>query len=217
MNARFIHRPVTPGVAGSSPVHSANKSNGLRLFAVTRLTFIFQALEYVAIRVARMSARVLARWLGHANTTSVVDVTHHAFGTVKRCVDCVSVAALHFRRHPVGRHSCRLKRAKGMRPQRFGLARGSLGGTGRSVVLRRTRTSRTEFTLAMIRALTNPALAPRGSVTLRGAFDSALPEVEAMLRQLRERTRDPVRRAAIKQTPVISAPGVLESSVLGMR
>ena len=73
------------------------------------------------------------------------------------------------------------------------------------------------FTLAMIRALTNPALAPRGRVTLRGAFDSALPQVEAMLRQLRERTRDPVRRAAIQQTPVISAPGVLESSVLGMR
>jgi len=23
MNARFMHRPVTPGVAGSSPVHSA--------------------------------------------------------------------------------------------------------------------------------------------------------------------------------------------------
>ena len=72
------------------------------------------------------------------------------------------------------------------------------------------------FTLAMIRALTNPALAPRGRVTLRGAFDSALPQVEAMLRQLRERTRDPVHRAAIKQTPVMSAPGVLEWSVLRM-
>jgi len=73
------------------------------------------------------------------------------------------------------------------------------------------------FTLAMIHALTDPALAPRGRVTLRGAFESALPEVEAMLRQLREHTRDPVRRAGIKQTPVISAPGVLESSVLGMK
>jgi len=72
------------------------------------------------------------------------------------------------------------------------------------------------FTLAMIRALTNPALAPRGRVTLRSAFDSALPLVEAMLRQLRERTRDPVHRAAIKQTPVMSAPGVLEWSVLRM-
>jgi hypothetical protein len=39
----------------------------------------------------------------------------------------------------------------------------------------------------------------RGKVTLRGAFDSALPDVEAMLRQLRARTRDPVR-AGIRQT-----------------
>jgi hypothetical protein len=33
MNAQFVHRPVTPGVAGSSPVHSAkivNQINGLR-------------------------------------------------------------------------------------------------------------------------------------------------------------------------------------------
>ena len=39
----------------------------------------------------------------------------------------------------------------------------------------------------------------RGKVTLRGAFDSALPDVEGCSRQLRARTGDPVR-AGIRQT-----------------
>ena len=73
------------------------------------------------------------------------------------------------------------------------------------------------FTLAMIRALTDPALPPRGPVTLRAAFDATLPQVDAMLRELQVGTRDPTRRAAIRQTPVLSAPRAVELSVLGLR
>jgi len=73
------------------------------------------------------------------------------------------------------------------------------------------------FTLAMINALTDPALAPRGPVTLRDAFDAALPQVDVMLRQLQSGTRDPTRRAAIRQTPVLSAPRAVELTVLGLR
>jgi hypothetical protein len=73
------------------------------------------------------------------------------------------------------------------------------------------------FTFAMIRALTDPALAPRGPVTLRAAFDATLPQVDAMLRQLQDGVRDPVRRAALQQMPVMSAPRAVEVSVFGLR
>ena len=41
-----------------------------------------------------------------------------------------------------------------------------------------------------------------------------MPQVQDVVRQLQSRTRDVAQRANIRQTPVLSAPEVLERSVL---
>lgn len=73
------------------------------------------------------------------------------------------------------------------------------------------------FTLALVQALSgNSRLAP-GPVTLRNAFDAAVPEVQTMLRQLQDKMANQKDRAAIRQTPVLTALPSLQSSVLAFR
>ena len=73
------------------------------------------------------------------------------------------------------------------------------------------------FTLALIEALAGPAGgAPADPLTLREVFDAALPKVQAAVRQIRLRVADESQRAAIRQTPMLVAPGELERSVLAI-
>lgn len=70
------------------------------------------------------------------------------------------------------------------------------------------------FTIAVIDALTGRLGLPGGPITLRAAFDAAVPQVNEAMNQLRQGTRDVAQRASIRQTPVLSAPKALERSVV---
>ena len=73
------------------------------------------------------------------------------------------------------------------------------------------------FTLALVQALSGKSRLAPGPVTLRNAFDAAVPEVQTMLRQLQDKMTNPKDRAAIRQTPVLTALPSLQSSVLAFR
>lgn len=73
------------------------------------------------------------------------------------------------------------------------------------------------FTIAIIDALTGRLKTPDGPITLRSAFDAATPQVQDVVKQIRSRARDVAERATIRQTPVLSAPAVLQNSVLANR
>jgi hypothetical protein len=56
MNAHLAHRPVTPGVAGSSPVHSAKLESKTDLRV--RFAFVLRVLECQGVRRADMALRM---------------------------------------------------------------------------------------------------------------------------------------------------------------
>ena len=65
------------------------------------------------------------------------------------------------------------------------------------------------FTGALIRALGGP-----GVRTLRTVFDATEPDVARVIAQLRTTARGPAARERIRQTPVLTGPPALESTVL---
>ena len=73
------------------------------------------------------------------------------------------------------------------------------------------------FTYALLEALADKPGATLRVLTLREAFDATRAGVERELRRLKERVKDPVQRAAIRQDPVMVAPPVLERAVVAAR